>query len=85
MNLEDQIMNEMAKEISAEIDFGVMSEMMVAQGWHKVELGYFTNNKIAVDIAYWAEEHSKFKFIKHGRMYVFEDAGDAINFSLRWK
>lgn len=84
LNIEESIADELAKQVAAEIDFGIMSEMMIAQGWHRVQLDYYKSNKEAIDIHCWAEDNAKGKFIKHGVVYVFQQKGDAINFALKW-
>lgn len=84
IDIKNQIADVMAKEIAAEIDFEIMSGIMTQQGWYKVKLDRFENNKHAVDIGYWVEDNAKGKFIKHGTIYVFEQEGDAVNFSLKW-
>jgi len=84
-NLEEQIVNEMAEQMSSAIDFEILSDVLVKScGWHKVTLEVYTNNKDAVDIAGWAHDNCKFKHMKNGRTFVFEDQGDAINFTLKW-
>ena len=84
INLEEEMTKVLAEEISQEIDFGVMSQIMVESGWHKVQLDNFKNNNRAVDIKYWAEEHCQFEYMNHGTTYVFKDQGDAVNFTLKW-
>ena len=85
MKLEDQIVNDMMEELKQEIDFGVMSQLMVESGWHRVELEPFTSNRQALDITFWIEAHANGRFIKHGRTFVFEDSKDALMFMLKWK
>ena len=84
IDLEQEMMKVLSEEISREMDFGIMSEMMIQQGWHKVQLPPFKNNNHAVDIKYWAEEHCQFGYMNHGTTFVFEDKGDAVNFTLKW-
>ncbi len=84
VNVQEEMIDRMAREIAEEIDFEVMASLMVQSGWHKVKLARFENNNHAVDIAYWVEEHTIGGHIKHGSTYVFEKKGDAVNFSLKW-
>ena len=84
MNLQDEYMEQLAREVASEIDFEVLSSLMIESGWHKVKLDRFENNNHAVDIAYWVQDNAKGKFIRHSTTYVFEEEGDAVNFSLRW-
>lgn len=84
-DLEEEIKNQFSKELSDEIDFEIIAGMMIEMGWHLVELGTLGNNKRAVDIKYWCDEHVKNKFISRGHKFIFSDAGDAINFTLVWR
>ena len=84
INIEDQLADILAKEIAAEIDFGIMSELMGAQGWHKIKLERFLNREHSVDIRCWVEQNVKGKFLNNGSLYIFEEKGDAINFALKW-
>lgn len=84
MNLEDEIVNQMGKEISEEIDFEILIGMLCEMGWHRVMLPPFKSNEQAVDISYWCEENVYNPYHHRGRLYVFENDGDAINFTLKW-
>lgn len=84
IDLEAEMMKVLSEEIAAEMDFGIMAEMMIQQGWHKVVLDRFKNNNHAIDMKYWADEHCQYGHMNHGTTYVFEDQGDAVNFTLKW-
>ncbi len=84
IDLEEEMMKVLAAEIAAELDFEVMSQVMIKSGWHKVVLDRFKNNNHAIDMKYWAEEYCKFGHFNHGTTFVFEDKGDAVNFTMKW-
>lgn len=84
-DLEEEIKNQMSKELSDEIDFEIIAGMLVEMGWHLVELGTLSSNKRAIDIQYWCEEHIKHDYQSRGHKFIFSDAGDAINFTLVWR
>jgi len=84
MNLEEEIANKMSNELSREIDREVLWGMLQGIGWTRVTLPRLTDNRHAVDIAYWLEENVKNPFERSGADFIFEDQGDAINFILRW-
>ena len=48
--LEDEIAKELSTQLQSEIDFQILSDMLVELGWHKVELIRFDSNRQAVDI-----------------------------------
>ena len=85
MNLQEEQIARIAKEMADEIDFQVLSSMLVEDGWSRVTLKHFTSNKNAVDIADWADTHCKGRYMKNGVTYIFENAGDAVTFTLKWK
>lgn len=84
MNLEDEIAKELSREISQNIDFELLTDVLIACGWHCVKLPSLLNRKRSIDILEWCEEHTQKKYKHMGSTFVFEDQGDAVNFSLRW-
>lgn len=84
-NLENEIANELSTQLQSEIDFQILSDMLVELGWHKIELIRFDHNRQAVDIKHWLAENAKSHWECRGSTFVFHDSGDAINFTLRWK
>jgi hypothetical protein len=85
MNIEDEIINEAGKQMAVGIDFEILTSMLVdACGWYRVEIIDRPEPGTAIDIFNWVSEHCKGKHMKHQRTYVFENQGDAVNFTLRW-
>lgn len=85
MNLEEEITQELATQMQSKIDFEILSDMLVkACGWKKVTLTRFFSRKHSVNILIWCEEHIKHPFEHRGSSFVFQDEGDAVNFTLKW-
>jgi hypothetical protein len=84
MNLEKELAQEMSKEISQTIDFELLTDVLVACGWHVVKLPSLLNRKRSIDIMDWCHSDCKGKWKHNGRTFVFEDQGDAVNFALKW-
>lgn len=83
MNLEEEITNELSQQMSSAIDFEILSDMLVnACGWHKVEIIHPVSDY--KDVSIWIDNFCKGKHMKHQRSYVFENRGDAVNFTLKW-
>ena len=82
--IEDDIMARIAKNMSEEIDWGIMADMFVQSGWTMVDLPHYTNNHQAVDIETWIGDNCKGKYKKRSRTFVFEKKEDAAWFILRW-
>jgi hypothetical protein len=84
-NLEEQILDELSEQMHSAIDFEILTDILVKScGWHRVELDRFRDNRQAVDIANWCYDTVKNKWKRSGCHFVFEDQGDAVNFTLRW-
>ena len=84
MNLEDQIAENLSKEIAREIDKEILWGMLQGIGWIRVTLPSFVDNNHAVDITYWLEENCKGRFERNGSDFLFERGEDAVIFTLRW-
>lgn len=85
MNLEEEIANELATGMQSEMDFHILSDMLVQScGWTRVNILKQQDNNHSIDIRDWCRENTKNPYEYRGTSYVFQDRGDAINFSLRW-
>lgn len=83
VSLEDEITNHISSEIAKEIDFEIMSDLLVASGWVKVVLRPMTWERGA-EIDLWTELNVKGKFQTMGLVWIFEKSEDANWFALRW-
>jgi hypothetical protein len=83
MNLEEQIINDAGKAIANEIDFQILSDMLVQIGWRKVVLSPMTWEE-GYEVDEWTAKHIKGNFETMGLVWVFEDEEDANWFALRW-
>ena len=85
MSVQDEILEELDEKMHSAMDFEILTDILVnACGWHRVELDSFRDNRQAVDIANWCHDTLKNKWKRSGCHFVFEDQGDAVNFTLRW-
>ena len=82
--LEKQYADAAAQAIAEEIDWELISDMMVSAGWTIVNLSRFKDRYHAIDIDSWIEENCSGKHMKRSKTYVFEKSQDAEWFSLRW-
>ena len=82
-SLEDEIMDEIGKQIAKEIDDGIMSNILVETGWTPVKF-HFKDNNQAVDINDWLNETCEDDWERYGSDYLFKDKQDAEWFILRW-
>jgi len=80
MKLEQEIANKLAKEISDQIDWNILSEILIEQGWNKVIREPLVNE----DVKGWLDLVRIGKVRSLGNEWLFEKEQDAIIFSLRW-
>ena len=86
MNLEEQILDELSEKMHSSIDFEILTDVLVKScGWHRVDLEKFRNNNHAVDITTWCHDNIKNEWKRNGSHFIFEDTGDAVNFSFKWR
>ena len=87
MNMQSEYLkyiNKMSQDLANEIDFSILSDILLENGWTPVEFIPFTYSKQAKDIADWAEQHCVGKWRHHGVKFVFERAEDATCAVLKW-
>jgi hypothetical protein len=84
MTLEDEIAENLAKEMSDEIDFGIMKELLVESGWYVIELLTLGSREQSIDIKNWVTKNCKKGFVSRGKTFIFKSKKEAEWFSLRW-
>lgn len=84
MTLEDEIAENLAKEMSDEIDFEIMKELLVESGWYVIELLTLGSREQSIDIKDWVTKNCKKGFVSRGKTFVFKSKKEATWFSLRW-
>jgi hypothetical protein len=83
MNLQEDLINQAGSRMAAEIDFQVLSGLLIELGWTKVVLNPMTWEHGAL-IDSWVDSNVKGHYETMGLVWVFEDAKDAAWFVLRW-
>lgn len=84
MNLEDQIAEDLAKQMSESIDFEFIAGLLCEQGWTKFSISRFIDNHHAIDIGYWLLDNCRGKYKRNGRTFLFAESKDATMFILKW-
>ena len=88
MNLEDEIITKMGKQLSKEIDSGIIWSLTVLacqdKGWHLVNLDSFKDKEEDIEITEWIKHNVKGKHHVNGRHFIFEERKDSNWFILRW-
>ena len=74
----------MSKILAEEIDWELLADIFVKQGWTMVDLPRFKDRYEAIDIELWVDENCTGKHMKRSKTFVFEKKQDAEWFMLRW-
>lgn len=83
MNIEQDMINRAGKRMSDEIDFHILSEMLIELGWTKIVLKPMTQETGKI-LDTWVEKNVKGPFETMGLVWLFQDSKDATMFILRW-
>ena len=84
MNIQEEMIEFKAKQLSDEIDREVLWGMLQGIGWCRVMLPRLIDNNHAVDITHWLALNCKNSYERNGRDFIFENERDANWFVLRW-
>ncbi len=84
MNIQDEIVNELASKMQSEIDYQILSDMLVELGWCRVFINYAPPERSWADVKQWAEDNCRGNHQEHNGIWLFENQQDANWFTLRW-
>ena len=84
MDLEQDILADIANEIAKQMDWEILANMLVSSGWTSVQIKRFCNNEEAVDMSDWLEKNCTGEWKNLSTRYIFKKKQDAEWFSLRW-
>ena len=83
VNLEEEIASAMSQAIREEIDFTIIADILIDNGWTKVVLNPMTG-ETSQEIDQWVAEHKTGNCQTLGLVWLFENQRDANWFKLRW-
>jgi len=80
--IDESLTDRAAKILQEEIDWEIESDLLVAFGWHKIniESTVYTSAQIGT----WLTENATGAYHGRSRTWLFENKKDAILFALRW-
>ena len=81
VSLQEHILNDLAKEISQEIDNEVMCELLEEDGWVKVRAQKHHDFN---DIVEWVNKNKTGEVFGHKYVWAFTEEKDATWFALHW-
>lgn len=83
--IEEQYADQMAKILEEEINWELLTDMMVAVGWTRVELDSLqTYGELAANMNQWLHKEVIKHWKRRGKTFIFEDRNEAALFKLTW-
>lgn len=87
-DLQESVMKDMAetlaKQIQQEIDFQILSDMLVGMGWTKLTFHPMRDTTEVQEIQDWLKVNCKGKYQSMNEQWLFEFEKEAAWFVLRW-
>ena len=83
LDLQEQIIEDAGRRMAQEMDFLILCGFLEELGWTKIILRPMTM-ETSQEIDVWTKTQLTGNFENMGLVWVFEDKGDAINFTLKW-
>jgi hypothetical protein len=83
MNLQDEIVNHLGREMAQEMDQHIIAGLLIEEGWTEIVVDPWKHSSTS-EITQWVTDNIVGIHIKTGNRWVFEIEKDAIIFALRW-
>lgn len=83
MQLEDQILEDLSKNMASDMDKHILADVMIRLGWKPVTVDPWQHHSTK-EITSWIEKNISGQHIKTGNRWVFEQTQDATIFALKW-
>jgi hypothetical protein len=85
-DLQEQVLNDLAKSMEESIDFVVLCDVLKGFGWTVLEVDYDPDSGQAWNtVINWADDNFRGDHQEHHGTWLIEKAQDATMFALRWK
>jgi len=84
LKLEEQIAEDKARELSEQMDFDIMKDLLIDSGWYTVELLTLGSIEKSIELRDWVTKNCKRGFLSRGKTFIFKSKKEAEWFSLRW-
>lgn len=85
-DLQEQIENRLADEMSKSMNFSVLCDVMTRFGWTVLEVDYYPDaGQTWYTVVNWADENFEGQYQEHKGKWLIENSKDATMFALKWK
>lgn len=83
MHLEEEILDDLAKNMASDMDRHILSRVLIDMGWIEVTVDPWVHasSKLIND---WLSQNIQGQSVKSGNSWVFEQQADATMFALKW-
>ena len=82
---DQELIDSMSKLIQEDIDWGILSTILISSGWTAVDAVITTRSNDPDIVDKWFAENIKGSHRYNNGHWLFENAADAAWFILRWK
>lgn len=85
-SLQQQVMDNLAQDMSKSMDFEVLCILMSESGWSVLRVDYNSDSGQAWNtVMNWADENFEGEYKEHNGTWLIENAKDATMFALKWR
>lgn len=82
-DLEQEIINDLAKSMAKSIDFDMLCDVLIPVGYTQIEITYGSSRKW-FEVMEWTANICTGEYKEHNGKWLFEKEKDAIMFKLKW-
>jgi hypothetical protein len=82
-NLEQEIIDVMARDLARDIDTGILASVFNESGWVSVVVDPWVHGS-QTEINEWCDAHFEDGYFQNGNVWLFKEPKDATMFTLRW-
>lgn len=83
-NYIEEAVKRSAKELYDEIDFSILADIFIKDGWTEIDFNPHQKDVVAHAIKEWIQTKCKGPCHSRGRRFLFKEESDAVNFVLKW-
>ena len=84
MTLEEEIAQELSRQIAKEIDAEILFSLFCQSGWHTCQIDPWKHNSQTTVIQWCKQYAGKNGWAKAGNQFAFKDARVATMFRIHW-
>lgn len=83
IDIEKELMESLANEMRKTMDFEVLCELLIPEGYTRFEIDY-GSSKTWFEVMEWVANTATGEYREHNGTWLFENTKDATMFKLKW-